>query len=174
MITLSETHLDEYVSDEEIAINGYTCERRDRNRSGGGVAVYVREGLNYVVKTEFMPAELEIIVIEIHEEKQKPYNVVTWYRPPSSKSELFTKFEDNLEMIDGTGRDFIILGDMNCDMKKSNCQWQAKQLSEIFHNNRCEQLIQEPTRITSNSSSLIDLIVTELICYHLFLKHSIK
>ena len=63
-------------------------------------------------------------------------------------------------MIEGTGTDFIILGDMNCDMKKKNSQWQAKQLFEIFHNNRCEQLIMEATRVTNNSSSLIDLIVT--------------
>ena len=77
VITLSETHLDESICDEEIAISGYTCERRDRNRSGGGVAAYVREGLNYIVKPEFMPKDLEMM--EIHEDKQKSYHVVTWY-----------------------------------------------------------------------------------------------
>lgn len=43
---------------------------------------------------------------------KKKYHVVTWYRPPSSNSDLFTKFEDNLEMIDGTRTDLIILGNI--------------------------------------------------------------
>ena len=37
--------------------------------SGGGVAAYIREGLIYIVKPEFMPTDLEIIVIENYEDK---------------------------------------------------------------------------------------------------------
>ena len=41
-MTLSETHLCTNIDDSEIMIPGYTLMRRDRNRYGGGVAVYQR------------------------------------------------------------------------------------------------------------------------------------
>ena len=90
ILTLSETHLDDTVSDGEIGIDGLNCIRRDRNRSGGSVLVYIRDNIHFTVKPEFMPNELEIIVLEIHENKQKPYLLVNWYRPPSSKSQVFS------------------------------------------------------------------------------------
>ena len=55
ILTLSETHLDDTVSDGEIAIDGFNCIRRDRNRSGGGVLVYIRDNIHFTVKPEFMP-----------------------------------------------------------------------------------------------------------------------
>lgn len=41
VLTLSETWLDSSVDDGEVAIEGYTVIRRDRNRHGGGVPVYI-------------------------------------------------------------------------------------------------------------------------------------
>ena len=46
VITLSETHLSSIIDDEEIQIEGYTIFRLDRNRHGGGVAIYCRTDLH--------------------------------------------------------------------------------------------------------------------------------
>ena len=45
VLTLSETWLDASVSDSEVHMPGYSCERKDRikNKCGGGVIVYIRE-----------------------------------------------------------------------------------------------------------------------------------
>ncbi len=45
IITLSETWLDKSVPDSDIILEGYTIFRHDRNRAGGGVAIYVTENL---------------------------------------------------------------------------------------------------------------------------------
>lgn len=43
IILVTETHLDNSIDSSEINIDGYHLFRRDRNRHGGGVAVYVSE-----------------------------------------------------------------------------------------------------------------------------------
>ena len=45
ILALSETWLDSSVVDGEVYIPGYTLLRFDRNRSGGGVAMYCAEYL---------------------------------------------------------------------------------------------------------------------------------
>ena len=47
IICLNETLLDETIDDHEVNIIGYEILRKDRNRNGGGVAVYVRNIINY-------------------------------------------------------------------------------------------------------------------------------
>ena len=47
ILAINETRLDESIIDREIGIPGYTLERKDRNRNGGGVALYIRNSLNY-------------------------------------------------------------------------------------------------------------------------------
>ena len=47
ILALNETWLDESFTDEELSLQGYNIMRRDRNRDGGGVAVYIAEHPNY-------------------------------------------------------------------------------------------------------------------------------
>ena len=49
MISITETWLDNSVSDAEINIENYTVVRRDRNRNGGGVCVYIRNDFAFSV-----------------------------------------------------------------------------------------------------------------------------
>lgn len=66
IMTLSETHLCEKIDDGEICIPGYTIIRRDRNRFGGGVAMYPKDDLICIRKYElFEDNNLELIVTEI-------------------------------------------------------------------------------------------------------------
>ena len=41
VIAISESWLDQTVGDGEIYIDGYCLERKDRNRNGGGVCLYI-------------------------------------------------------------------------------------------------------------------------------------
>ena len=49
------------------------------------------------------------------------------------------------------------MGDINCEYRDSNNHQDIKRL---FTNNGFKQLINKPTRITENSSSLLDVILT--------------
>ena len=53
----------------------------------------------------------------------------------------------------------IILGDLNCDCLKSELK-QTERMYEFLMENELTQMIAEPTRATSTSSSLIDVLIT--------------
>ena len=88
IITLNETRLDSSVLNIEIEIPGYDIVRRDRNRSGGGVAMYIRSHIPYTIRNDLFPDNLELICVEIKKLKSKPLLITTWYRPPNSSVEL--------------------------------------------------------------------------------------
>ena len=46
ILTLCETRLDDSITNAEISVQGYRSVRRDRNRCGGGLIVYIHESLN--------------------------------------------------------------------------------------------------------------------------------
>ena len=56
------------------------------------------------------------------------------------------------------GKDIFIVGDLNCNMLKDNQD--AKVLKDLCSSLNLKQLINTPTRVTSQSSTLIDLIIT--------------
>lgn len=86
ILTLSETHLSEYISNGEIQITGYDIIRRDRNRSGGGVAAYIKHGITYTQIDDIVPNNyLEIITLEVKFGRYKSFYVIDWYRPPNAK-----------------------------------------------------------------------------------------
>ena len=47
ILAVNETRLDDTISSGEITVPGYALERNDRNRDGGGVALYIRNTINY-------------------------------------------------------------------------------------------------------------------------------
>ena len=47
VISINETWLDQCFIDQEITIPGYNIIRLDRDRFGGGLAVYISEHLSY-------------------------------------------------------------------------------------------------------------------------------
>lgn len=76
IITLSETHLDNSISNENISIEGFHPPiRKDRNRHGGGVAMYISDQLAYHSRMDLSIDVLEILWSEIHNGNKK--NVIS-------------------------------------------------------------------------------------------------
>ena len=65
IVCLSETWLCPDIKDEEIYVNGYEIIRLDRNRSGGGVAIYIGSNLSY--KVIFMDSEIECMCVSVNQ-----------------------------------------------------------------------------------------------------------
>ena len=131
----------------------------DRNRHGGGVACYVRDDISYNQKTIFNSG-VESIFVDIHLPKTKPFTVGIFYRPPD-KSKFIETITEDFYNLNAENNDLFILGDMNINLneKKSTCPL-VKKYEEFISTFGLKQLIQQPTRITSSSSSLIDHVLT--------------
>ena len=160
---MNETKLDKTIPDIQVDIEGYDILRRDRNRNGGGVALYIRQSLNYVNRQDLSSHEdLEILTVEIKKPKSRPFLLTTWYRPPDSKVEveIFEKFESYLLKLDKEDKESMIVGDTNCNLLPQTPDRNTEHLKFITETYQYIQLIDQPTRITTATRTLIDHIFT--------------
>ena len=158
ILGLCETFLDSNIADGQITIGRYEFLRKDRcdtiNKAGGGVLLYYRNSLNCKRKTELEISNIETLWLEITLPNSKPFLVCTVYRPPNANTDWIDLFEDELSIAQTTGYEIILIGDFNIDyLNCSNKKW--LNLIQLFD---LKQLVNSPTRITQNSSSLIDHI----------------
>ena len=160
IICLSETMLDGTIQDYEVNVNGYEVIRKDRNRNGGGVAIYIRNCISYKLRPDLDHANLESITIEIFKPKAKSFLINTWYRPPGTSLDLFSDYEECITKMDYENKEVITIGDFNCDwnnLGERTISPQTKRIVDLAQTFQYEQLIKESTRITETSSTLIDL-----------------
>ena len=83
---VTETWLDDSITDSEIAIDGYTLQRKDRNTNGGGVCLYVRNGLSFNKREDLEDQELEATWIDLNLKKTHPILIGAVYRPPKQSN----------------------------------------------------------------------------------------
>ena len=160
ILAINETRLDDSVLDHEVHILGYDIIRWDRNRNGGGVCFYVRSTINYLLRLDLSVNPLENLCIEVRKPRSKPFVVATWYRPPDSPTEIFVHFESLVDELHSQNVDFYFMGNVNCNLASSTFDTNTNLLTSIANVYSLHPFIREPTRITSSSSTLIDLIFT--------------
>ena len=97
VICIVETWLDKSIADCEIAIPNYTSTRLDRDRHGGGIAIYVANHLSFSVVASG-PFDLEFLVIPIKQSHGK-LGISLLYRLPSVPTSFFDTFSSSLENL---------------------------------------------------------------------------
>ena len=65
VIGISETHIDSKIPDVDVEFNNYSVLRLDRNRQGGGVALYVRSSLACVRRYDLETPDTDMLWAEI-------------------------------------------------------------------------------------------------------------
>ena len=118
IVCVTETWLDDSLMDSEIELPGYVVQRKDRERSGGGVCMYIRSDLAFNPRPELSTDQLETLWIEILLPKTKPILVCVCYRPPH-QNDFYKLFEPSISNI-SLNSEIIILGDMNTNVDKKN------------------------------------------------------
>ena len=159
VICLNETKLNQDICDELLQIDGFQkVIRRDRSRHGGGVAIFVKDGITCQKRDDFN-SDIEFLSVELDIKYVKPIIVTTIYRPPESKVEWFKQAEGLISRVDIEGKESIFAGDMNCDLLKPRDN-DTKHIKRIYSIYQFKQMINEATRITSDSKPLIDHVST--------------
>ena len=115
--------------------------------------------MSYSVRTDLNSELLEIMSIEIRKHNSKPFVITSCYRPPNLLHELFTLINTLLGKLVSENVEHFLMGDLNCDLQSKD-NGNVKALLNITDIYGLEQLINEPTRITPSTSTLIDLIFT--------------
>ena len=110
ILNVNETRLSDDINDGFVKIDGYEIFRADRNRAGGGVALYIKTAINANLRQDLIPDGLEAICLEIKRTKSKPFFVISWYRPPNSPAEIFDKFEVMIRNLEAEDKEYHIVG----------------------------------------------------------------
>ena len=161
VIASNKTKLDKKIADDAIAIDDFILKHLDKNRHGGGVAIYIRETLNFEHRVDFPTGNLEAICIEVKPKCGKPFFIVAWYRPPKYESETLVEMETLLKALENEKKEIILIGDLNCnDLPADDKNMMIKQLRDLYRIYQLKQRIKEPTRSTLTSATMIDHFAT--------------
>ena len=94
VLGINETKQGEDFRDHLVSIDSFEIVRKDSDKLGGGVALYICDSVNFKV-TDFLPANsLELLCIEILQKAARPFFVVSFYWTPSSKVGKFEELQD--------------------------------------------------------------------------------
>ena len=149
---VSETKLDDSFPKNQFSLNGYKMFRRDRNGSGGGLCIYVKETIAAKQLNLHLDIDNEAIFLEINIRSRK-WLIVGLYKPPIQNNSLFLEsMSKNISQYLGSYENITLLGDFNMTPEDKNLQ----NFTDTFS---LENLINEPTCFKGNPRC-IDLILT--------------
>jgi hypothetical protein len=163
IFTISESWLDKSVSNAELDFLGYSLYRQDRlQANGGGVCAFVRNSIQVLPLPDISSIceGLQQIWLQVQLNKCKSFVLCVAYRPPNSPPSLLVVFlMPNVISALSKCKDLRILGDLNCDMLQQS-KPESRALLEVCSSLNLYQIITTPTRVTENTQTLIDVIIT--------------
>ena len=157
VLSINDTRLGETISTYTVCIPGYDMVSKNRNQQGGGVAIYHRGILNVIDRDDLVQEDVEAVCLEIIKPKSKPVLIASAYWPPNSQIEFLDKIEVLFQNLDNDNKELIIVGDLNCDFLSNNLSNHTKRFNDIVNIFQLTQLINQPTRITEKTASLLDV-----------------
>ena len=160
IFAVTETWLDTSIDDQEIFpfsphIN---IVRNDSNRHGGGVAFILSDRVKYVLRSDLCEGRIESLWIELFPATKRSMLFCCVYRPPS-QHDLFDAFLAEYETAHLQCPSIAIFGDVNADLLKP-CYPCTKLLLSVMKQLQLVDLVCTPTRVTMDSSSQIDVLLT--------------
>ena len=136
----------------QFKIKGYTTYWLDRNSNGGGILLYVREGIPFaLLNTEFF---VEGFCIEMNIRKKKWLLVCTYNPNKNLISNHLKEIDKNLDNYSSKYDSFILLGNHNSEPTEQA----VRDFCQIYE---CKNLIKDNTCFKNREKpSCIDLIIT--------------
>ena len=156
ILCICETWLDSSIDDKYVKISNFNIIRSDAGR-GSGVCIYIKEDFNYSIINPGVEnvAGVEDIWIQVQFRKFPSFIVGCVYRHPKALVVSFEYLSDVFRNILLRKKPIYILGDLN-----DNLLIRGNNLNKITRNLNLKQVIDKPTRITRNSSTLLDVVIT--------------
>ena len=155
ILCFTETHLSDDVPTSDLLLDNYEVPfRLDRTNHGGGILVYIMNGILANRRTDLENDVDEILWFEIILKSSK-YLISVVYRPPNTQQQFWSRLERSISLALDETNYLLVLGDLNVDF--------FQQLPQPFHDmiltKNLNNIITEPTRICSTRQSLLDPIL---------------
>ena len=156
ILCLTETWLESDVSNTFIQIEGFNVYRKDRERKGGGTAIYVREEYASSQIMQNDGNEVDDLWVNIQVRKNRSFVVGSLYRPPKASVQSIQYIEERFREAISLRKTLYILGDFNDDQSKLK----SNKMKPVLDRLGLHQLIKSATRITPDSQTVLDLLIS--------------
>ena len=169
IIGITETWLDD-ISSSLISLPNYSFLFDNRkNRTGGGVGLFISNSLNFILRKDLCPdnPNFDWMAVEILSNFSANILVFVVYRPPNTDPFIFTNsLITSLNQKSIKNKLIYLLGDFNINILQNDVNNVSSNFSNIMSSINLIPLISHPTRITAHSSTLIDNIYTNNLQLH--------
>jgi len=163
IVVLTETWFNKGNIKNITGNKGYHSYREGRR--GGGVSVFVRDGLKATLVEDFsfVTPVAEFCSVNVNLSSRNSITIVGLYRPPSVSVESFCDLlrDDILSKL-ATNQNFLIGGDANINMLSNDISCDT--FSNLLFSFYCKPYITLPTRISGKSISAVDHIWSNVSC----------
>ena len=165
-IMICETFLND-ANKNTVPIAGYqfVCNNRIRGR-GGGVAMYIADKFPFLVRNDLTlnhDTEFETLFVEITNPNGEDLLIGEIYRVPgTSDQQSVLRYESLLHSLSDFAGDIMIGSDQNFNFMNIERHTKTRELLDLFISSGFVPTITIPTRITHETSSLIDNIYVKL------------
>ena len=138
---------------------GYVFEHVPTPLAWGGVGLFVDETLSYSVLEKASTESFQALWIEISFVKKKNVICGVIYCQYNSPGSFLKYLEESVDKFTSTGKNLCLLGDFNlCLQKIETCNYDAISHSLALQSCYLHSTVTKPTRVSTNSASLIDNI----------------
>ena len=149
---------------KNIDLNGYKQPFTTETNSGkGGVLLYIKEKYESFERNDLKirDDDYEGVWAEITNEKSKNIVCGCIYRHPSANSSTFNVYiRKCLSILQKEDKEVYISGDFNIDLLKYNSNNYYKEFYDLMTSYVFLPLINDPTRVTETTATIIDNIYT--------------
>ena len=152
---------------QAVNINNFTLANTfcRKNSDYGGSCIFVKQGImtNELNFINMLGEEkgMEVSAIEI---VKYGIIVICIYRSPDGQiGTFFDKLEKIIQRLIEKHKTLILCGDWNINLLQSSPH--TKELNDLFLRYNLKSLVNVPTRITKNTASLLDVVITNEVKY---------
>ena len=133
--------------------------RRDRTSdTGGGLLVFISEAITATRRKDLEHPDIETMFIEIRT-KNNAFLLCVCYRPPDTPLQFWDDFQAQIDGCkQGSISKLLIVGDLNADPNSVNGPY----LIQFALQNHMLLHIDEPTRITDHSATILDQFISNM------------
>lgn len=156
-----ETYIKEHTPKSVYSIEGYQFFHKNRDvASKGGVGLYVKNTIKAKrINLPSEPEQPEVCFVEITIGTSK-IAIGEVYKSPLIPYGVFGQLHETLAFLTSRYTHILIMGDFNVDHLKKNTPALNFLNTNLVDPFALTQVIENPTRITENTSTLIDLVLT--------------
>ena len=129
---IDETFLNDQYSDSELTIPNYNFIRKDRQSHGGGLIIYYKTNLVCIHRVDLESNNVEMLWLQIRNNKQRPFLLCYVYRPPSATSDWTDQVEQSLDEANTENKEIILLGDLNFNILNKTSSYHHIHFRALF------------------------------------------